>query len=96
MFQVEIKKKVLVKMLIKVPTFWETQKVWKNLPLGFDKSAGLLSKCQNHEADFFKSCVLFKKSELYLACQKNMKTVMWSYLPGKSGFIMQAQKLHSI
>ena len=25
----------------------------------------LLSKCQNHMADFFKLCVLFKKSELY-------------------------------
>ena len=37
----------------------------KNLPYGFDKSADLLSKRQNHEEDFFKSCVLFKKSELY-------------------------------
>ena len=36
----------------------------KNLPYGFDKSADLLSKCQNHKADFFKLCVLFKKSEL--------------------------------
>ena len=37
----------------------------KNLPYGFDKSADLLSKRQNHKADFFKLCVLFKKSELY-------------------------------
>ena len=50
--------------LIKVQTFWETHKIWKNLPYGFDKSADLLSKRQNHKADFFKLCVLFKKSEL--------------------------------
>ena len=31
----------------KVRTFWETHKIWKNLPLGFDKSADLLSKPQN-------------------------------------------------
>ena len=37
----------------------------KNLPHGFDKSANLLSKRQNHEEDFFKLCVLLKKSELY-------------------------------
>ena len=30
----------------------------------FDKSADLLSKRQNHKADLFKLCVLFKKSEL--------------------------------
>jgi hypothetical protein len=36
----------------------------KNLPHGFDKSADLLSKHQNHEEDFFKLCVLLKKSEL--------------------------------
>ena len=29
-----------------------------------DKSADLLSKPQNHEEDFFKLCVLLKKSEL--------------------------------
>ena len=28
--------------------------VEKNLPRGFDKSADLLSKCQNHEEDFFR------------------------------------------
>ena len=37
-----------------------------NLPHGFDKSADLLSKPQNHEEDFFKLCVLHKKSELYV------------------------------
>ena len=50
----------------KVRTFWETQKNWKNLPHGFDKSADLLSKRQNHEEDFFKLWVLLKKSELKL------------------------------
>ena len=37
----------------------------KNLPYGFDKSADLLSKRQNHEEDFFKLCMLLKMSELY-------------------------------
>ena len=37
----------------------------KNLHHGFEKSADLLSKCQNRKEDFFKSCVLLKKSELY-------------------------------
>ena len=41
------------KLYIKVRTFWETHKIWKNLPHGFDKSADLLSKRQNHEEDFF-------------------------------------------
>ena len=35
----------------------------KKIPHGFDKSADILSKRQNH--DFFKLCVLLKKSELY-------------------------------
>ena len=34
----------------------------KNLYHGFDKSADLLSKSQNHEEDFFKLCVLLKES----------------------------------
>ena len=50
----------------KVWTFLETHEIRKNLPHGFDKSADLLSKRQNHEDDFFKLCVLLKKSELYL------------------------------
>ena len=45
-------------------TFWETHKIWKKFPHGFDKSADLLSKRQKHEEDFFKLCVLLKKSEL--------------------------------
>ena len=35
----------------------------ENLPRGFDKSADLLSKCQNHEEDIFKLRVLLRKSE---------------------------------
>ena len=42
-----------------------TQNLKKNIPHGFDKSADLLSKRQNHEEDFSKLCVLLKKSELY-------------------------------
>ena len=33
-------------------------------PHGFEKSADLLSKRQNHEEDFFKFCVFLRKSEL--------------------------------
>ena len=49
---------------VKIRTFWETYKIWKNLPHGFDKSADLLSKCRNYEEDLLKLCVLLKKSEL--------------------------------
>ena len=45
----------------------------QNLPHGFDKSNGLLSKLQNHEEDFFKLCVLLKKSKLY----KNVTAFFW-------------------
>ena len=46
----------------KVRTFWETHKIWKNLPHGIDKSADLLSKRQNHEEDFFKLSGAFPSS----------------------------------
>ena len=36
----------------------------ENLPHGFDESADLLSKRQNHEEDFFKFCVFLRKPEL--------------------------------
>ena len=49
---------------LKVRTFWEAHIVWKNLPHGFDKSADILTKRQNHNEDFFKLCVLLKKSGL--------------------------------
>ena len=42
----------------------EKHKIWKNLPHGFDKSADLLNKRQNHEEDFFKLCVLLRKCKL--------------------------------
>ena len=55
-----------IKFDIKVRTFWETHKIWKNLPYGFDKSADLLSKRQNHKEYFFKSLYVYlKKSQLY-------------------------------
>ena len=53
------------KNICNVRTFWETHKIWKNLPHGFEKSPDLLSKRQNHEEDFFRLCVLLKKSKLY-------------------------------
>ena len=40
-------------------------KLKENFPHGFDKSADLLSKRQNHEEDFFKFYVFLRKSELY-------------------------------
>ena len=42
-----------------------TQNLKKNIPCGFDKSADLISKRPKHkEEDFYKLCVLLKKSEL--------------------------------
>ena len=55
---------IFIETWVEVGTFWETHKIWKNLHHGFDKSADLLSKRQNYEEDFFKLCVLLKKSEL--------------------------------
>ena len=56
----------------KVRTFWEALKIWKNLPYGFDKSADLLSNCQNYEEDFFQNLCAFKKfrilKEWFVAC----------------------------
>ena len=49
----------------KVWTFWETFKIWKNLPHGFDKSADLHSKRQNHEEDFFIMCASQKIRTLF-------------------------------
>ena len=66
-----IKEKSLIKgqgvtmNVSKVRTFWETPKIWKNLPHSFDKSADLLSKRQNHEEDFFQiMCASQKVSDL--------------------------------
>ena len=44
----------LLAIIYKVRTFWEIHKIKKNLPRGFDKSADLLSKRQNHEEHFFQ------------------------------------------
>ena len=69
--------------LHKVQTFWETHKIWKNLPHGFGKSA---DQRQNHEEDFFKSCVLLKKSELYLSSVAYITTLNQCMLSKSSIF----------
>ena len=53
-------------LLLEIGLSKKHTKFKRNLPHGFDKSADLLSKHQNHEEDFFfKLCVLLIKSELY-------------------------------
>ena len=44
-------------------------KLEKNLHRGFDKSADLLSKRQNHKEKFLKLCRLLRNSELYVHCK---------------------------
>ena len=44
--------------VVKVWTFWETHKIWKNLPYGFDKSADLLSKCQNQGMTYYVKFII--------------------------------------
>ena len=56
-------------------TFWETHKIWKNLPRGFDKSADLLSKRQNHEEDFFQ---IMRASQKVRTLLKS-KIVIWGW-----------------
>ena len=77
-------------VILKVQTFWETNKIWKNLPHGFDKSADLLS--QNHEEDFFKLCVLLKKSELYHHCWKILLILVLVKVASKTHYITFDQK----
>ena len=36
---------------VKVRTFWEAHKIWKNLPYGFEKSADLLQRCRIVQKD---------------------------------------------
>ena len=67
---------------IKVRTFWEALKIWKNLPHGFDKSADLLSKRQNHEEDF-SNYVCFSKSP-------NFK--FWLFLTKNDDFYFKLRK----
>ena len=57
---------------LKVQTFWETHKIWKNLPHGFDKSADLLSKQQNHEEDFFQIMYASQKVQTLLSWSENL------------------------
>ena len=73
---------------VKVRTFWETHKIWKNLPHDFDKSADLLSKLQNHEEDFFKLCLLLKKSVLWII---NCISFTWNFM---SVFRLFLNKIH--
>ena len=40
--------------IVKFELSEKNTEVEKNLPRGFDKSADLLSKCQNHKEDFFQ------------------------------------------
>ena len=51
--------------MLKFGLFEKHIKFEKNLPYGFEKSADLLSKRQNHKENFFKLCMLLKKSEFY-------------------------------
>ena len=57
---------------IKVRTFLETHKIWKNLPYGFDKSADLLSKRQNHKEDFFQIMCASQKVRTLIVCPLNV------------------------
>ena len=70
---------------VKVRTFWATHKVWKNLPHGFEKSADLLSKRQNHDEDFFSNYVCFSKSPNFTA-QQTIKIIKKNC--AKSGIVL--------
>ena len=48
---------------IRVGTFQEAHKIWKNLFHGLD--IWVSKRPNNHEGDFFKFCVILRKSELY-------------------------------
>ena len=50
-----------MKSLVKVQTFWETHKIWKNHPHNYDKSVDLFRKRQNPEK-VFSNYVCFSKS----------------------------------
>ena len=55
----------IISQLFKVQTFWEAHIIWKKFPHGFDVYEVKQLIYQNHEEDFFKSCVFLWKSELY-------------------------------
>ena len=70
---------------IKFGLFEKHSKFEKKNPHGFDKSADLLSKRQNHKEDFFKICVLLRKSKLYQkkalhARPHSQKKQFWKYV----------------
>ena len=72
-----MQKEILLFWSFKVRTFCETHKIWKILPYGFDKSADLLSKSQNHEENWAYFFGLLRKAELYDSfsrVNKNLKT----------------------
>ena len=60
----------------KLRTFWETHKIWKNLPHGLDKSADLLSKRQNHEDDGANFCGLLRKYEILI----KFYYILWNFM----------------
>ena len=60
---------ILGSVLLKFGLSEKHTKFEKYLPHGFDKSADLLTKRQNHEEVFFKLCALLKKSELFFTNQ---------------------------
>ena len=68
--------------LNKVQTFWEIQKIWKILPHGFEKSAGLLSKCQVHEEVFLQ--IMCVSQKVWTLRRRNCITkiipnIFWQY-----------------
>ena len=69
----------------KVRTFRETHKIWKNLPHGFDISADLLSKRQNHEEHVFQIMCASQKVRtlslmMTLFSEKNTYSCMSLYM----------------
>ena len=64
------------------------QYVKKNLPLGFDKSAVLHSKRQNHEEDLFQIMCASQKVRTLLVPFKegNSSTVLWQFLKQNTSF----------
>ena len=67
-------------MKIKVQTFWETHKIWKNLPRGFDKSADLLNKRQNLKEDFFEIMCASQKVQTFIETSLQYKPQLIHFL----------------
>ena len=60
----------------KVRTFWETHKIWKSLPHGFDKSADLLSKPQT-VTEIFSNYVCFSESLNLINGKTGASAIQW-------------------